>query len=79
MYIRKFLSKRLNLTYLNELMHVVNFNNYADPGDLWKITQQPFMGFDYPMPPLELQQEFADFAVSVDKSKFKLGTCGGML
>lgn len=30
-------------------------------------------------PPLTLQQEFADFAASVDKSKFKLGTCGGML
>ena len=33
----------------------------------------------FPVPPLELQQEFADFAASVDKSKFKLGTCGGML
>ena len=32
-----------------------------------------------PLPPLELQQAFADFAASVDKSKFKLGTCGGML
>ena len=31
------------------------------------------------VPPLSLQQEFADFAASVDKSKFKLGTCGGML
>lgn len=31
----------------------------------------------YPIvwPPLELQQEFADFAASVDKSKFRLGTC----
>lgn len=28
---------------------------------------------------LELQQEFADFVAQVDKSKFKLGTCGGML
>ena len=33
----------------------------------------------FPIPPLSLQQEFADFAASVDKSKFKLGTCGGML
>ena len=32
-----------------------------------------------PVPPLELQQEFADFVAQVDKSKFKLGTCGGML
>ena len=33
----------------------------------------------FPVPPLPLQQEFADFATSVDKSKFKLGICGGML
>ena len=31
-----------------------------------------------PLPPRELQQEFADFAVSVDKSKFRLGTCDAM-
>ena len=30
------------------------------------------------VPPLSLQQEFADFAAQVDKSKFKLGICGGM-
>ena len=31
------------------------------------------------VPPLSLQQEFADFVAQVDKSKFKLGICGGML
>ena len=31
------------------------------------------------VPPLELQEEFTDFVAQVDKSKFKLGTCGGML
>lgn len=31
------------------------------------------------VPPLLLQQEFADFVAQVDKSKFKLGICGGML
>ena len=31
------------------------------------------------VPPLELQEEFTDFVLQVDKSKFKLGTCGGML
>ncbi len=31
------------------------------------------------VPPLELQKEFADFVAQVDKSKFKLGICGGML
>ena len=32
----------------------------------------------FKLPPRELQQEFADFAVSVDKSKFRLGTCDAM-
>ena len=32
----------------------------------------------FPLPPLALQQEFADFAASVDKSKFRLGTCDAM-
>lgn len=32
-----------------------------------------------PVPPLELQQQFADFVAQVDKSKFMLDTCGGML
>lgn len=31
------------------------------------------------LPPIELQRSFLDFAAQVDKSKFKLGTCGGML
>ena len=31
------------------------------------------------LPPLALQQEFADFVAQVDKSKFKLGIYGGML
>lgn len=31
------------------------------------------------IPPLSHQKEFADFAAQVDKSKFRLGTCGGML
>ena len=34
---------------------------------------------EFPVPPLALQQEFAAFAASVDKSKFKLGIYGGML
>ena len=32
----------------------------------------------FKLPPIKLQQEFATFAAQVDKSKFKLGICGGM-
>jgi type I restriction enzyme S subunit len=70
MYIKRFYSNELDLIYLDELMRVVGFNRYADRGDLWKITQQPFMEFNYPMPPLAQQQEFAASVRQVDKSRF---------
>ena len=70
MYIKRFHSNELDLIYLDELMRVVGFNRYADRGDLWKITQQPFMEFNYPMPPLAQQQEFAASVRQVDKSRF---------
>ena len=70
MYIKRFHSNELDLIYLDELMRVVGFNRYADRGDLWKITQQPFMEFNYPMPPLAQQQELAAFVRQVDKSRF---------
>ena len=43
------------------------------------LNQKLLGKIDVPLPPFSLQQEFADFAASVDKSKFKLGICGGML
>ena len=36
-----------------------------------RITMSQVANLPMPVPPLELQQEFADFATSVDKSKFK--------
>ena len=43
------------------------------------VTLKSFKEMRVPVPSLPLQREFADFAAQVDKSKFKLGTCGGML
>ena len=45
----------------------------------FKINQTALGKVELLVPPLALQQEFAAFAASVDKSKFKLGICGGML
>ena len=70
MYIKQFLNDYLDLIYLDELMRLVGFNRYADKGDLWKITQQPFMDFAYPMPSIEEQRDFAAFVAQVDKSRF---------
>ena len=70
MYIKRFLDDGLDLIYLDELMRLIGFNRYADKGDLWKITQQPFMDFAYPMPPLEDQRRFSSFVAQVDKPRF---------
>ena len=58
-----------NLTFLIELMAHVDFTKFQDAGDLKKITQKPFMQFEYLCPPLSLQNQFAAFVAEVDKSK----------
>ncbi len=69
MFIKEFLGDGLDLVYIDTLMQLVDFNRYADKGDLWKITQQPFMDFNFPLPPLALQQEFAAFVAQVDATR----------
>ena len=69
-----------NLTFLIELMAHVDFTKFQDAGDLKKITQKPFMQFEYLCPPLSLQNQFAGFVAEVDKSKllaelFAQSTC----
>lgn len=46
---------------------------------LHTLSTRKIRSIEIPVPPFSLQREFADFATSIDKSKFKLGTCGGML
>ncbi len=71
MYIRDFKVNCFDMIYLSTLMEVIDFNRFADAGDLWKITQKPFMEYRYPVPPLALQQEFAAFVAQVDKLKLE--------
>lgn len=46
---------------------------------LHTLSTRKIRSIEIPVPPFSLQREFADFATSIDKSKFKLGTCGGLL
>ena len=46
---------------------------------LHTLSTRKIRSIEIPVPPFSLQREFADFATSIDKSKFKLGICGGML
>ena len=44
-----------------------------------RISMSQVASLPIPIPPLPMQQEFADFATSVDKSKFMLGSVGAKL
>ena len=72
MYISDFLDDSLSLFFLCEMMEQIDFTKHQDAGDLKKVTQKPFMDMNYIVPPKKLQNQFADFVASIDKSKSKI-------
>ena len=72
MYISDFLDDSLSLFFLCEMMEQIDFTKHQDAGDLKKVTQKPFMDMNYIVPPKKLQNQFADFVTSIDKSKSKI-------
>ena len=58
-----------NLIFLINLMEHIDFTKFQDAGDLKKITQKPFMQYEYICPPLPLQNQFAAFVERVDQRK----------
>ncbi|HET5362323.1 TPA: restriction endonuclease subunit S [Streptococcus pneumoniae] len=69
-YIKEFKNSDFNLVFLLELMKVIDFSKFADFSGQPKITQKPLENQKYILPPLALQNEFADFVAQVDKSRF---------
>ncbi len=69
-YIKEFKNSDFNLVFLLELMKVIDFSKFADFSGQPKITQKPLENQKYILPPLALQNEFADFVALVDKSRF---------
>ena len=68
-------NKRLcNRVFLAYVMRSDCFLEYILPlsgrAQMPKVNKKALMGFSMPLPPLTLQQEFADFAAEVDKSRF---------
>ena len=67
-----------NRVYLAEVMRSAYFLEYILPlsgrAQMPKFNKKALSGFSMPLPPIELQQQFAAFAAQVDKSRF-----GGML
>ncbi|VPX17006.1 type I RM modification enzyme [Streptococcus pneumoniae] len=71
-YIKEFKNSDFNLVFLLELMKVIDFSKFADFSGQPKITQKPLEKILLPLPPLALQNEFADFVVQVDKSQLAI-------
>ncbi|CGG32135.1 restriction endonuclease subunit S [Streptococcus pneumoniae] len=71
-YIKEFKNSDFNLVFLLELMKVIDFSKFADFSGQPKITQKPLENQKYILPPLALQNEFADFVVQIDKSQLAI-------
>ena len=71
-YIKEFKNLDFNLVFLLELMKVIDFSRFADFSGQSKITQKPLEKQKYILPPLSLQNEFADFVAQVDKSQLAI-------
>ncbi|MFR0614554.1 restriction endonuclease subunit S [Lactobacillus porci] len=62
-----------NRTFLAYVLRSEYFLKYIIPlsgrSNMPKVNKKQLQGFEYPIPPLRLQNEFADFVQQVDKSK----------
>lgn len=68
-YIKKFKEDN-NIKFLEELFKVIDFHRFANFSGQPKITQQPLQNYNYILPPIELQNQFADIVKQIDKQKF---------
>lgn len=71
-YITQFKSNDFELEFLEKLMAIYDFHQYAGAAAQPKITQKPLEQQMYVVPPLGIQRQFADFVQQSDKSKFAL-------
>lgn len=70
-YIKEFKEKN-NIKFLEEMFKVIDFHRFANFSGQPKITQQPLQNYDYILPPIELQNQFAEFVKQIDKQKFEI-------
>lgn len=65
-----------NRVYLAEVMRSAYFLEYILPlsgrAQMPKVNKKALSGFSMPLPPIELQQQFAAFVAQVDKSRFAM-------
>ena len=71
-YIKEFKTDKFNLDFLYMLMTYLNFSQYADFSGQPKVTQKPLETVQYIIPPIDLQNQFAEFVEQTDKLKFEV-------
>ena len=71
-YISEFKTDDFSLSFLEKLMIIYDFHQYAGTVGQPKITQKPLENQSYIIPPTELQERFSAFMEQSDKSKFVL-------
>ena len=71
-YISEFKTDDYSLSFLEKLMIIYDFHQYAGTVGQPKITQKPLENQSYIIPPTELQERFSAFMEQSDKSKFEL-------
>ena len=46
--------------------------SYSSRTNIPKVNKEQLSGFDFPLPPIELQNQFADFVKQIDKQKLRI-------
>lgn len=76
-YITQFKSDAFNLRFLENLMTLYDFHQYAGVAGQPKITQKPLEEQQYIVPPADIQRRFSTFVEQSDKSKYLLQEAAG--
>ena len=71
-YISDTKNKDINLYFMKFVFEQANFRRFNSSAGQPKITQEPLKNYDYMLPPINLQNKFADFVKHIDKLKFSI-------
>lgn len=71
-YISKFKTQDFSLEFLENMMRLHNYHQYAGVAAQPKITQKPLEEAQFVIPPIAVQKEFSGFASQIEKSKSAL-------
>ena len=71
-FIKQFKKDVYNIDFLYYMMELIDFSRFAQFSGQPKITQKPLEEFNYVLPPIELQNQFANIVKQIDKQKFEI-------